>query len=78
MQLQHQLCGLAIAARVFAIRGIDGSSRLALSTTDHSNGQGHGGFPKEYGDHEDNESTHQAAAAQRDDAGDEHGDDEGK
>jgi len=42
-----------------------------------SDGQGVGGVPEEHGDYEDHESAHQASAAECDDAGDEHGDDEG-
>ena len=60
------------------MRNLDSFLRPALNKTDHSNGQGDGGLPEKYGDHEDDESTHQAAAAQRDDEGDEHGDDEGE
>jgi hypothetical protein len=50
------------------------SSGLQADTSD---GQGDRGVPEVDRDHEGDEPARQAAAAERDDAGNEHGDDEG-
>lgn len=64
MQLQHQLGRLLLGDH-------------CRSEADASHGQGDGGVPEVDRDHEDYEPARQAAAAERDDAGNEHGDDEG-
>jgi len=43
-----------------------------------SNGESHWGFPEEFGDHESYEPIDQITTIQRDDEGNEYGDDEGK
>jgi len=65
MQLQHQLCKLADHMELCAVLMI-------------SDGQGDRCIPEEYRDHEDNESIGQITAVERDNEGDEYGDDEGK
>jgi hypothetical protein len=46
--------------------------------TDCSNGESHWGFPEEFRDHESYEPIDQITTIQRNDEGNEYGDDEGK
>ncbi len=64
MQLQHQL-------------GEFPCPLPRVVQADPSDGQGDRGVPEVDRDHEGDEPARQAAAAERDDAGNEHGDDEG-
>ena len=45
---------------------------------DDSNGESHWGFPEEFGNHESYEPIDQITTIQRNDEGNEYGDDEGK
>jgi len=84
MQLQHQLCEFKSPARSWVAhkkqRRDFGRAKLFAEVkgkTDHSHGESHGGLPEEYGDHENDKPTYQATTAERDNAGNEYGNDEG-